>query len=152
MNFQIIHNYAKFKEYIFFHEAFNELNYSFGSYYLFESFVVAEINEEVVYTWEEHGKLIADDISDLYENNGAELIYITNRINAYAVQPSDWIKFYKSSFKLRGYGIVNYTKSGYFNGVLEKIFANTPFRNFTSLDDAIIWAKQATNKSVPIAS
>jgi len=126
----------------YFNEAFNELNYSFGNYYLFETFVVAEINEDIVYKWEEHGKQVAADISNLYSSNGKNLTYLTNRINNYAVQPADWVKFYKNSFKLKGYGIINYTETSYFNGFLEKLFFNAKFRNFTSLDDAIVWAKQ----------
>lgn len=119
---------------------------------MFENFIVAEINEDVVYNWEEHGKIVSDDISSLYENNGMDLIYLTNRINAYAVQPSDWLKFYKNSFKLKGYGIINYTETGYFNSILEKIFTPSTFRNFTSLEDAIAWAKQSSNLRTSRAS
>ncbi|WP_041632756.1 hypothetical protein [Maribacter sp. HTCC2170] len=136
---------SKLKNTPFYHEAFNELNYSFGSFFLFETFIVAEINEDVVFNWEEHGKLASKDISSLYGNNGKDLIYLTNRINQYAVQPSDWLNFYKNSFKLKGYGIINYTKTGYFNNILEKIFTSSNFRSFTSLEDAIIWAKHTTN-------
>lgn len=142
----------RLKNSLYYHEAFNELNYSFGNYYLFENFIVAEINEDVVYNWEEHGKIVSDDISSLYENNGMDLIYLTNRINAYAVQPSDWLKFYKNSFKLKGYGIINYTETGYFNSILEKIFTPSTFRNFTSLEDAIAWAKQSSNLRTSRAS
>ena len=141
------------KDSSFLHEAFYELNYSFGNYYLFDSFVVAEINEDVVYTWNDHGKVVVEDLSNLYENNGESLIYITNRINDYAVKPSDWIKFYKNNFNLKGYAIVNYSKRGYFNSLLEKIFASTTsFVNFSSLDEAIIWAKKITEDSTSQAS
>jgi len=137
----------------FLSEAFYELNYSFGTYYLFDSFIVAEINEDVIYTWEEHGKIVVEDIiRDLYNNNGKELIYITNRINNYAVKPSDWIKFYANNFTLKGYGIVNYSKRSYFNSILEKIFANTCFKNFTSLEEAIIWAKKTTSEPASMVS
>ena len=135
----------------FYREAFNELNYSFGNYYLFEGFVVAEINEGVVYSWEKHGKMVTGEIANLYDQNGEDLIYITNRINNYSVNPLGWLQFFKNNYKLKAYGIVTYTKKGYSNTILEKIFMNINIYRFTSLEEAIEWAKK-TRTSVISAS
>lgn len=123
-------------------EAFNELNYPFGNYFLFEGFIVAEINEDIVYNWENHGKLVAEDVSNLYDHNGKDLIYITNRINNYSVKPTDWIKFYKHHYNLKAYAIVSYSEKGIKNAILEKLFMSTKINRFISLDSAIEWAKK----------
>lgn len=128
----------------YFKEAFNELNYSFGNYFLFEGFVVAEIHEDIVYSWEKHGKIVASEIANLYDQNGEDLIYITNRINNYPVNPIGWIQYFKNSYKLKAYGIVTYSKKGYSNTILEKLFMNINIYRFSSLDEAISWAKKET--------
>ncbi len=124
----------------YYKEAFNELIYPFGSYYLFDGFVVAEINEDVIYSWEKHGKQITQEISNLYENNGDGLIYITNRIYNYSVKPSDWLKFYKNNFNLKAYGIVSYSEKGKKNSLLERLFMSSKMKRFTCINSAIKWA------------
>ncbi|MBU2995721.1 hypothetical protein KO500_04720 [Cellulophaga baltica] len=124
----------------YYKEAFNELVYPFGSYYLFDGFVVAEINEDVIYSWEHHGKQITQEISNLYENNGDGIIYITNRIYNYSVKPSDWLKFYKNNFNLKGYAIVSYSEKGKKNSLLERLFMNSKMKRFTCINSAIEWA------------
>lgn len=125
-------------------EAIKELNYSFGNYYLFEGYVIAEINEDVVYSWEEHGKIVTQDISNLYDNNGSKLIYITNRVNPYNVKPTDWLNFFKNSNSLKGYGIVSYSKASFQTAILEKLFVKCNILRFVSLSSAISWAKELT--------
>lgn len=133
----------KLKNSTYYKEALHELNYSFGDYYLFENFVVSEINEDVQYTWKNHGKKVVEEIFALYDNNGESLIYITNRINNYAVMPTGWITFFKDNYQLKGYGIVCYTQKGYENALLEKTFLKTKVKPFRSLNEAIEWAKNA---------
>jgi len=75
----------------FYCEAINEIVYDFGTFYLFDGFIVAEINEGVVFTWEDHAKKATEEILDLYDSDGRNIIYISNRINNYSVMPSDWV-------------------------------------------------------------
>ncbi len=130
----------------FHREAFQELNYDFGDYYLFETFVVAEIHKDVVFNWEEHGKVITEEISHLYEQNGKDIVYISNRINEYAIVPSDWLDFFRYSYSLKGYGIVSYNPGGRRNTILEKLFMRSKMKNFDNLTDAIQWAKELAKK------
>jgi len=131
----------------FYQEAIQELKYPFGNFYLFENFVVGEIKEDIVFTWEQHAKLIVEEILNLYESNGQDLVYITNRIHSYAVKPSDWLKFYKSDFKLKAYAIVSYTPRGTRNTLLEKLFIKDRFKNFDNLADAIAWSRMLSKKN-----
>ena len=129
------------KDTSFYSEAIHEINYSFGNYYLFDGFVVAEVNEDVIFTWQHHGKIVTEDLTNLYDTNGSDVVFITNRINSYSVKPADWIHFFRHSYKLKGYAIVSYSKAGYLNGALEKLFMNTNFKRFRSLDSALEWAR-----------
>ncbi|WP_299897229.1 hypothetical protein [uncultured Aquimarina sp.] len=133
------------KDTVFFREAIQELNYSFGNFYLFDGYVVGEINEDVVFTWDDHAKILVEHLTNLYDHDGGEIVYITNRVHSYAVKPSDWIKFYRSDYKLRAYGIVSYTPKGLMNVLLEKLFMRNKIRGFDTLGDAIHWAKVLTS-------
>ena len=128
----------------FYRESFQELNYEFGDYYLFESFVVAEIHKDVVFTWKDHGKVVAEEISHLYEQNGKGIVYISNRVNEYSRVPSDWFHFFRFNFFMKGYGIVSYSPEAKRTAILEKFFVRSKMQNFDNLDDAILWAKELT--------
>ena len=111
-----------------------------GHYYFFDGFVVAEINQGITYTWES----AQDVIKAAYEFYGEDLsiCYITNRVNEYAVNPSDWLKFFKNNHPLNGYAIVSKTEIGWVNSIIERMFLSTKVERFTDLYDAIEWAKE----------
>lgn len=140
----------KLRDTPYYHRAIHEINYSFGDFYLFDTFIVGEIHENVHISWKDHGKMIAEELSNLYDNNGKDLIYISNRANDYSLVPTDWKKFFKLSYNLKAYGIVSYTKTGYFNAMLERMFVNTKLRWFNSLDDAIAWVDQISSTDVMV--
>ena len=133
----------------YYNDALHVMTYPSGTYYLFDTFVIAEMKEGIVYTWEDHARQIVEELTHLYDHNGENIVYISNRVHSYSTRPSDWIKFYRSDFKLRAYGIVSYSKKSLMTAVMEKIFMRNRFQSFTSLDDAIAWAKRLTEK-VPV--
>ncbi len=128
----------------FYHEAIKQLNYDFGDFYLFDSFIVGEVRKDIVFTWKDHAKTLVEDISNLYDQNGKDLVYITNRVHPYSVVPSDWLHFFKYSYSLKGYGIISYNEKGMLNAVLEKLFMRTKLKSFSNLSEAIYWAKNIT--------
>lgn len=129
------------KDTTYYQEAIHELNYSFGTFFLFDGYVIGEIKEGEICTWEDHGIQIMEDLSHLFDSNGKNLIYISNRVNTYSLKPADWLKFFKSGYKIKGYGIITYSRTGYLNALLEKLFINSSFKRFNSLDKAVSWAK-----------
>ncbi|WP_298319238.1 hypothetical protein [uncultured Aquimarina sp.] len=133
---------------IFYQDAIHELNYSFGDFYLFDRFVIGEFKEDTVVTWDDHAKLLVEDLTNLYDHDGSNVVYITNRVHRYAVKPSDWIKFYKSDYRMKGYAIVSYTPKGLLNSLIEKLFIKSKFKSFESLEEAIHWAKSLTEAAV----
>jgi len=129
------------KDSLFYYDAIQEIRHSCATYYLFDTFIVSEIDEGVDYTWDDHARQIVEEISELYDQKGEDLILLSNRVHSYSIKPSDWIKFFRNDYKLKGYGIINYTKKGFITSLVEKLFVRHTFRNFDNLTDAIDWAK-----------
>ncbi|EAR02985.1 hypothetical protein [Maribacter sp. HTCC2170] len=138
----------KLRDTPYYNRAIHEINYSFGDFYLFDTFVVGEIHEDILFSWNEHGKQLFEVLFDLYDNNGKDIVYISNRVNDYSVIPTDWKKFHKFGFMLKAYGIISYTQTGLFNAMLERMFVNTKLRWFNSLEDAIQWVGKLSNSNV----
>ncbi len=118
-----------------------------GSFYFFEKYIIAEIDEGVHYDWEAAKKMV----DKAYEHYGEEpkVAYITNRVNSYSVDPQDWLKFYKERHHLEAYAIVAYNRIGLMNVVLEKLFSQTRIRKFSHLDDAVEWVLSPHKDEVP---
>lgn len=137
---------GRLKDSVFYHEAIHEINYPFGDYYLFDGFIIGEIHEGVTVTWENHSKKVVEDLAYLYDSKGDNLILISNRINSFSTKPTDWRKFFKNSYRLKGYASVNYSKVGNSIAKIEKLFISTKSKRFRSLENAIEWAKGASKK------
>jgi len=130
------------KDSIYYKEAIRELEYSFGTFYLFENFVVSETNEGAHITWEEHTKQVVEELSELYEQKGEGIIFISNRVHSFSVKPSDWMKFFKSDYNLKAYAIVNHSRHSFVAYLMEMLFMRSTFKNFDCIDEAIVWAKR----------
>ncbi len=128
----------------YYSKAFQELNYDFGDFYLFENFVVAEIKKDILFNWKDNAEQVVAEISNLYEANVKNIVYISNRINEYSVVPSDWLKFFKYSNTLKGYAIVSYSK----NHRIEKLFFKSKMQRFNSLDKAIEWVEELNHQKM----
>jgi hypothetical protein len=129
------------KETSLYQEVLKELNYSYGDVFIFNGYVVSEINEGIVFTWDAHAKKITKDISCFLGTDGSDLIYISNRINPYSIQALDWLKYFKNSYSLEGYYVVGHEKSSVINTMFENLFFKSKIRRFTSLYEAIEVAK-----------
>ncbi len=124
-----------------FGETIKKLNYPFGNVFIFEGFVVSEINRGVVFSWENHGKIITEDVCCYLGTYGSDLIYISHRINPYSVIATDWLKFFKNNYSLKGYYIVSQTYIGILNSMIENLFFNNKITRFTTIQTAVNWAK-----------
>nr|WP_042245540.1 hypothetical protein [Nonlabens ulvanivorans] len=132
------------RESVFYPEVLKEINMHYGNFYFFDGFIVSEVFKNVVFGWEE-AKPIVNAATSFYNTDGSKLVYISNRINKYSVKPVDWFHFANYSFKLMGYGVVNYTDPGLINSKLESLFVKSKFKSFTSLMDALQWAAALKN-------
>ena len=136
------------KETQFYADVLKELNYPFATVYIFEGYVISEINEGVVFSWEDHAKKMTKDIASFAKTDGSNLVYLSHRINSYSIKPMDWLNFYKNSFSLKGYGVVGYNSFSFVNTVIENLFFSKKIRRFNDLETAILWAENKTNLSV----
>ena len=123
-----------------YNDVIKEFNYSFCNVFLFDGFFISEINEGITFSWEDHAKLIAEDLSAFTGSNGDDLIYISHRIHSYAVKPNDWLKFFSHNYGLKGYGVIAYTQGSVLNTVIENLFLSKKIKRFSSLDAAVQWA------------
>lgn len=117
-----------------------EFSYDFGTVFVFDGFVISEINQSITFSWEHHAKQIVEDVTAFFETDGTDIIYISHRINSYAVKPNDWLSFFKHSYSLKGYGVVVYTQGSVLNTVIENLFFIKKIKRFNSLDAAVQWA------------
>tara|TARA_R110002050_G_scaffold74772_5_gene160187 strand:+ start:5047 stop:5460 length:414 start_codon:yes stop_codon:yes gene_type:complete len=124
-----------------YNEILKELNYPFGNIFIFKGFIVAEINEGVNYTWENHARLVTEDVCCYLGTDGSDLIYISNRIRSYSVDASGWSTFYNKKFALKGYYIVSNNKLGKLAVKIENLFLKIKIKHFNDLFIAINFVK-----------
>lgn len=117
-------------------EVIKEFTYPFGNVFVFKEFVVSEINEGQVFNWEK-AKLIAKDVFSFLDTNGADVIFISNRINSYSVVPLDWLKFYNQQYTLKAYCVVSQNKRSILNTRLESLFYAKRIKHFNSIFEAV---------------
>ncbi len=134
------------KETDLYSEVLKEINYSFGTVYIFNGYVISEINKGLSFNWKDHGKVIVDDVVCFLGTDGSELIYISNRINSYSVVASDWLKYFKNSYSLKEYYIVSETKTSKLGLMVENLFFNNKIKKFNSLHAAINWIKKGIDE------
>ena len=123
-----------------FSQVIKELKYPFGTLYVFDGFLISEINEGVHFSWDEHGKQMVEDVSCFLGTLGEDLIYISNRVNSYSVVATDWVKFFKNYYFLKGYYIVDDKKVSKINSLVESLFFNGKIKRFETIEEAVNFA------------
>lgn len=110
----------------------------FGNFYLFDNYVISEINEGVHFNWE-LAKGVIEQVYDYYGTRDIRVSYISNRVHSYSLHPQDWLRFYKERHQLEAFAVVVHNKIGLMNVILEKLFSQTRIRKFHFLEDAVNW-------------
>ncbi|GEQ86365.1 hypothetical protein ULMS_18730 [Patiriisocius marinistellae] len=116
-----------------------------GDFYVFDDYVVGEIKQGVVFNWDCAEEVI-EEVYNYFGNKNIKVSYVSNRIHSYSLYPQDWLKFFNGSNTLNCISVVTNERIGLSNLILEKLFIKTKVQKFTSLDNAIAWAKQQTIK------
>lgn len=124
----------------FFNDVLKIFNYPFGKLYIFSGFVISEIGEGIVLSWD-NAKQMVEDVEGFLGTNGKDLVYISNRINSYSVVPQDWLKYFKLNYGLKAYFVVTAANKGSFNITFEKLFFRSKIKTFTCLVEAVNKAK-----------
>ena len=110
----------------------------YGNFYFFEKFLLSEINQGVHFSWEKVKKVA--EIAHKYYGKNNKVVYISNRVNSYSVEPQSWLKFDKEFNFFKASAIIAYNMKGSLSVVLEKLFSQKRIQKFEKLDDAIKWA------------
>lgn len=116
---------------------YSKVQFSFGNFYFFDNFVISELNEGIHFSWEK----IQEVIGYFFEHYGNDfkIGYISNRVNAYSIEPQLWKRFYDEYDFIIASAMVNYTDLGYLNTTIEKHFSKKSIKRCHSLDQAINW-------------
>lgn len=109
----------------------------FGTFYFYETFVVAEIQENV--SFDKKMAQILISLIDGHYGKGEEIGYISNRANNYSVSASAWYKFFEMRYRLNGYAIVSKKKSNPFLCTLRKLIYTSTECKYDSLLEAASW-------------
>lgn len=124
---------------------FTKTKLSFCTLLTSDNIIIAEINEGVVLNQDMSDEIIYFS-SVVIKNN--PFVYITNRINSYAVDPTIY-KGVSQVETLKGFAVVSTTLSAR-NAEIERLFLNKPFEIFSDLNDAKLWAIQILNKTIEL--
>ncbi|WP_203255666.1 hypothetical protein [Hyunsoonleella ulvae] len=122
-------------------ESYNpyKLELAFGHYYFCKNLIVAEPFEGVHFNWD-MAKVLIHEIHNHYGKN-TKVCYVANRINAYSIDPQNWLRIEKEYDTLVASAIVVYNKASYINASLEKHFTQKSIKRCLSLDEALNWVK-----------
>lgn len=114
----------------------NQLNFPFGIISIHDNYVIGVMNEGATVTIDVNNAVLR--IFDQYYKE-KKFIYISHRLNSYAVDPN----VYKRTAKIKnlaGIAIVSKNQMALKNAEIEKLFINIPFETFINLEEATQWA------------
>ena len=110
----------------------------FGNFYFFNEFLLSELNQGIHFSWDKVQK-VAKLASEYYGSEN-QVVYISNRVNSYSIEPQSWLKFDKEYKFFKASAIIAYDIKGGLSVVLEKLFSQKKIKKFNDLDSAIDWA------------
>ena len=128
----------KIEDSIYINLEHEEVILPFGNFYLFRNFVVSELNEGVHFDWKKV-KIISDIMLNHY-GDSYNLVYLSNRINSYSIEPQSWLKFDEKYHLVKSTGIIAYDNRGGLSVVLERLFSKSSIKKFRSLKKGMEWA------------
>ena len=117
------------------------LTFDFCNLSLYDNYVIVVMNEGVTVT-PEHNNILVGIANKHYKNQ--PFVYITHRINSYAVDPQIYSQTSKIE-NLKGFAVVSKDYKAKVNAEIEKLFFKKPFKIFSNLEDAIEWSDNLTS-------
>jgi hypothetical protein len=112
------------------------LHTELGNIHIYDSIIVMEAKEDALISFKTGIFILLKVISIV---GTRPVVYISNRLNTYAVAPTDY-KYLEMIPNLKGIAVVNYHPSLKNAVELEKRFFKKPFMTFKSLESAKLWA------------
>ena len=117
------------------------LVFNFCEMTIYNNYIVNVIKEGETIT-PDYNDLLLDVTKTYFKDK--PFVYITHRLNSYAVDPQIYFETSKIS-NLKGFAVVSSDYKAKVNAKVEKLFFKKPFETFSSLEDAFIWADKLTS-------
>lgn len=118
------------------------LKFDFCEMQIYDSYVIVTINEGITISPKHNIEL--NNVVETYFIN-KKFVYISNRINSYAVDPSTYIETSKIK-NLKGFAVVSKDYKAKSNAEVEKLFLTKPFEIFNDMTKAIAWTNSILNQ------
>lgn len=116
------------------------LKLEFCKIHVYNGFMIVTVDEGQMIDIENSDILVAVALSYFKDR---PFVYITHRINSYAVDPNVY-KTVSQIKNLLGFCVVSSNYMAKSNAMIEKLFLNKPFEVFDHLDEAKDWANALT--------
>ncbi|WP_027126873.1 hypothetical protein [Gelidibacter mesophilus] len=114
------------------------LRFDFCDIHIYEDYMIVIINEGLT-VLPKHNNLLKEVVEVFFYKK--DFVYITHRINSYAVDPTTYIETSKIK-NLKGFAVVSKDFKAKSNAEIEKLFLhNKPFEIFHDLQDAVSWTR-----------
>ena len=117
------------------------LKFDFCELHIHDTYVVAVINEGLT-VMPKHNTILINVVETYFHRK--EFVYISNRINSYAVDTSTYLETSKIK-NLKGFAVVSKDFKAKSNVEVEKLFLAKPFETFDNLEDAVVWSESILN-------
>ena len=115
----------------------SKIEFSFGTYFFFDNFVISELNEGIHFDWQKIEEVIFTIVE--YYGDDFKIGYISNRVNSYSINPQLWVDFYNEYDFIVAGAVVAYNDFNYMNATLEKHFSKNSIKRCNSLNEAVDW-------------
>jgi len=115
----------------------DELIFDFCTMSIYDDHLIVVMKAGITIT-PSHNKVLLNIVDTYYRKK--KFVYITNRINSYAVNPTVYYETSKIE-ELVGFAVVSKDFKAKSNAEVEKLFFNKPFEVFKTIEEAIAWGK-----------
>lgn len=118
------------------------LKFDFCDMHIYDNYLIVIMNEGVTII-PAHNQILLN-VAETYFNS-KRFVYISNRLNSYAVNPTVYLETSKIE-NLKGFAVVSKDYKAKSNAEIEKLFLDKPFEIFDSIEKAVEWANSILKK------
>ncbi len=115
-----------------------EYQLEIGKVTVYENYLISEFNEGITLSLDTSLELIG--VTEVHFRE-KPFVYITNRVNSYAVDPTMYLKV-KDIETLKGIAVVSDKECDYHNLKIEKHFFKKPMHLFHTIAEATDWVDE----------
>ena len=115
-----------------------------GSFRFYSNIMVGEFAKGAHVT--KANALLPIQLAQKIYGDGTPIIYISNRLNSYSMDPVGYGEIVEMFPNLRGFVVVSKNKYRRMLAALEKFFIKRPMAVFHTLEDAFVWSGELLEK------